>query len=142
MTVDTIMTVPFTHFTPDDVVLLAFTERNPVCQLLKTQREPEWFRLFFTAPMERMPRVRGLNFDDRDAFVVEHSAGFDTLTFWLRDTVLVNMDSLEVKELETRIFHVSFLTFSLRWALSVLMMKKSGSLLQLLSALQRLQISL
>ena len=97
VTIDTIMTVPFTHFTPDDVVLLAFTERNPVCQLLKTQREPEWFRLFFTAPMERMPRVRGLNFDDRDAFVVEHSAGFDTLTFWLRDTVLVNMDSLEVE---------------------------------------------
>lgn len=94
--IDTIRTVPYTHYLPDDLCLLAFNESNPVRQLLKATREPEYFRVFFTAPSARMPEVRGLNFNADNAFIVEHTAGNDTLTYWLRDTALVNTDSLIV----------------------------------------------
>ncbi len=92
--IDTVRTVPFTHYLPDDLCLLAFNESNPVRQLLKATREPEYFKLFFTAPSKEMPQVRGLNFNADDAFIVDRSVGNDTLTYWLRDTVLVNTDSL------------------------------------------------
>lgn len=94
--IDTIKTVPFTHYLPDDVVLLAFTEKNFSRQLLKTEREPWLFRLFFTAPSTHEPEVRGIDFDSTDAWLKECSAGNDTLTFWLRDTTLVNRDSLGI----------------------------------------------
>ncbi len=92
--IDTVRTVPFTHYLPDDLCLLAFNESNPVRQLLKATREPEYFKLFFTASSKEMPQVRGLNFNADDAFIVDRSVGNDTLTYWLRDTVLVNTDSL------------------------------------------------
>lgn len=95
--IDTIKTVPFTHYLPDDVVLLAFTEKNMTRQLLKTQREPEWFKLFFTAPSTQLPTVRGLNFDSNDAFLMEHNASCDTLTYWLRDSLLIEQDTLRLE---------------------------------------------
>lgn len=94
--IDTIRTVPFTHYLPDDVVLLAFTESKVSRQLLKTQREPSWFKIFFTAPSRHIPVLKGLNFDDKDAFLLERTAGNDTLTYWLRDTALVNQDTLRL----------------------------------------------
>lgn len=94
--IDTIRTVPYTHYLPDDVVLLAFTESKVNRQLLKTQREPSWFKIFFTAPSQQIPELKGLNFDDKDAFLLERTAGNDTLTYWLRDTALVNQDTLRL----------------------------------------------
>lgn len=94
--IDTIRQVPYTHYMPDNVVLLAFSEQNTTRQLLKTQREPEYFRAFFTAPSKHVPVVRGLNFNDLNAFVEERTAGNDTITYWLRDTTLVNQDTLTI----------------------------------------------
>ena len=94
--IDTIKAVPYTHYLPDDVVLLAFSEVNTTRQLLKAKREPTFFRTFFTAPSQHVPQVRGLNFDATHAFVEERSAGNDTITYWLRDTALVNRDSLTI----------------------------------------------
>lgn len=94
--IDTIRSIPYTHYMPDDVVLLAFTEKNTIRQLLKTQREPEWFKLFFTAPSKHVPVVRGLNFKSDGAWIEDRTAGNDTITYWLRDTALVNQDSLMV----------------------------------------------
>ncbi len=95
--IDTIKTVPFTHFTPDNVVLLAFNETNTTRALLKTQREPAYFRTFFTAPSRHVPEVRGLNFDASHGRILEErSAGNDTITYWLADTALVNQDTLRL----------------------------------------------
>lgn len=92
---DTIMTVHYTHYVPDNLVLLAFTEADQPRHLLKTQRDvPEWFRLYFTAPSRRRPVLRGLNFDAENAFVESRSEGYDTITYWLRDTALVRLDTL------------------------------------------------
>lgn len=84
---DTIRAVPFTHYLPDDVVLLAFTETRTDRYLLKTQRDvPEWWRAYFTAPSPsgHVPEVRGLNFDATDAFLEQRSERGDTITYWLR----------------------------------------------------------
>lgn len=94
--IDTIRTIPYTHYLPDDMVLFAFSEQNVTRQLLKTQREPEWFKIFFTAPSKHTPVISGLNFRADDAWLMERSAGNDTITCWLRDTTLVNRDSLVV----------------------------------------------
>lgn len=91
---DTIVARPFTHFTPDDVVLRAFTEVNPVRHLLKTEFPvPEQFSIFFTAPSAHVPEVRGLNFD-ASKLLPRISSGNDTLTFWVADTLLVRQDTL------------------------------------------------
>ena len=95
--IDTIKAVKYTHFTPDGLVLLSFSETNASRQLLKTQREPAWFRTYFTAPSRHVPLVEGLNFDSRNAFVEERSAGNDTITYWLRDTLLYKQDTLRIR---------------------------------------------
>lgn len=91
---DTIVARPFTHFMPDDVVLRAFKEVNPVRHLLKTEYPvPEQFTIFFTAPSTHVPEVRGLNFD-ASKLLPRISSGNDTLTFWVADTLLVRQDTL------------------------------------------------
>ena len=94
--IDTIRTSPYTHYLPDNIVLLAFQEKSLFRQLLKTEREPEWFKIYFTAASKQLPVVEGLNFNSRDAWVLERTAGNDTLTYWLRDTALIHRDSLTV----------------------------------------------
>lgn len=94
--IDTIKTVAYTHFMPDNLVLRAFTEKNNTRQLLKSQREPAYFRTYFTAPSAHVPVVRGLNFDAAQGIVEDRSAGNDTITYWLADTALVKQDSLMV----------------------------------------------
>lgn len=94
---DSIRTIPYTHYMPDNVVLKAFTEKNSIRQLLKTQREPNYFRTFFTAPSEKIPQLRGLNFNDQNAFVEDRNAGNDTITYWLRDTLMFKQDTLRIE---------------------------------------------
>ena len=95
--IDNIIRVPFTHFYPDDVVMLAFQEVQTMRNLLKIERiEPDRFTMFFTYGDERLPVIKGLNFDSDSAFVVESNAKKDTITYWLRDTTLVNQDTLRM----------------------------------------------
>ncbi len=93
--IDNIIQVPFTHFYPDDVVLMAFQEVQTDRYLLKTERqEPDRMVIYFSYGNEKLPIIRGLNFDADSAFVLEASQKKDTLTYWLRDTTLVNQDTL------------------------------------------------
>ena len=95
ITYDTILNVPFTHFVPDDIVLLAFLEDGQARHFLKTERKtPEVFTTFFTAPSEHVPTIEGLNFDATNAFVENRSKGNDTIQYWLRDTLLMEQDTL------------------------------------------------
>ncbi len=89
--------VGYTHFLPDDICLRAFTETQTNRTLLKTERtEANRFMIYYTYGHEELPRIEGLNFDATDAFVIDASEHNDTLTYWLRDTALVNQDTLEV----------------------------------------------
>ena len=95
LTYDTILNVPFTHFVPDDIILLAFLEDGQARHYLKTERKtPEVFTTFFTAPSEHVPTIKGLNFDATNAFVENRTKGNDTIQYWLRDTLLMEQDTL------------------------------------------------
>lgn len=95
--IDNIVRVPYTHFYPDDVVMLAFQEVQTTRNLLKIERQqPDRFTMFFTYGDSLLPVIRGLNFDSDSAFIVESSEKKDTITYWLRDTTLINQDTLRM----------------------------------------------
>lgn len=95
--IDNILRVPYTHFYPDDVVMLAFQEVQTTRNLLKIERlQPDRFTMFFTYGDSLLPVIRGLNFDSDSAFIVEPSIKRDTITYWLRDTTLINQDTLRM----------------------------------------------
>ena len=90
--------IGYTHFLPDDITLLCFQEPNTDRSFLKIERnEPNKLGFFFTYGCDSLPRLRGLNFDSTDAFVLEASEKNDTLLYWIADTTLVNQDTLEIE---------------------------------------------
>lgn len=96
--IDSIMRVPYTHFLPDDIVLRAFTETQTDRYLIKTERtEPDRFTLYFSYGDSLLPQITGLNFNADDAFIIEAAEKRDTVTYWLRDTMLVNQDTLRME---------------------------------------------
>ena len=96
--IDQILQIPYTHFLPDDITLLAFTAVQDNRYLVKTERqEPHKLGFYFSYGHEQLPVIRGLNFDADSAFIVEPSLHKDTIYYWLRDTALVNRDSLEIE---------------------------------------------
>lgn len=96
--IDSIMKIGYTHFLPDDIVLRAFTALQTDRYLVKTERTmPERIGLYFSYGNEELPLLKGLNFDERNAFVTEASEKHDTIYYWLRDTALVNQDTLRME---------------------------------------------
>lgn len=90
--------MPYTHFLPDDICLLSFVQMQTERYLIKTERNlPERMMVYFSTPSDTLPLFRALNYDDKDAYVIETSAKKDTITYWLRDTTLVNQDTLRVE---------------------------------------------
>ena len=89
--------VGYTRFTPDDIVLRAFNETVTDRFFLKAERnEADHFTLFFSYGDSEMPSLNPLNFNAHDAFIVEPSVRRDTISYWLRDTALVNQDTLNI----------------------------------------------
>ena len=96
--IETFRQTPYTHFLPDDVTLLAFTHIQTERFLLKTERkDPEKFTMFFTYGHPELPVIKGLNFNADSAFVIETREEQDTINYWLRDTTLVNQDTLRME---------------------------------------------
>lgn len=96
--IDSIMQVPYTHFLPDDVVLRAFTAVQTDRFFLKAERKTaEKFTLFYSYGDADLPVLRGLNFEADSAFVIESSEKRDTITYWLRDSLLINQDTLRIE---------------------------------------------
>lgn len=93
--IEAITTTGYTHFLPDDVVLRAFMEEQTNRYFIKSDRSDEHcFTLYYTYGDKDLPVIHGINFNaDRD-LLVEPSAYQDTITYWLRDTALVNSDTL------------------------------------------------
>lgn len=95
--IKSIQRVPYKHFMPDNIVLLAFTEPQTDRAFLKYDRQnADHFTLFFSYGDSILPEIEGLNFNAENAFLIESNAKKDTITYWLRDTALVNQDTLSV----------------------------------------------
>ncbi len=96
--IDAFMEVPYTHFYPDDITLLAFKHVQTDRFLLKTERkEANIFSMYFSYGHPELPVIKGLNFNADSAFVLETGEKRDTLQYWLRDTTLVNQDTLRME---------------------------------------------
>lgn len=98
LTIDTIVERKYTHFLPDDVLLRSFKEKVYSQRLMKTERlTPEKFSFYFTAPADSLPLMKGLNFDEQDAFVIEQTTGRnDTIHYWIKDSLLYQQDTLKM----------------------------------------------
>lgn len=94
---DSIVAVNYTHFYPDNIVLRAFLEEGQNLHLLKTERQtPDWFRLYFTAPMDSLPIIKGINFDESCLYAIP-SLHNDTITYWVTDTAFTHtQDTLSI----------------------------------------------
>lgn len=95
ITIDTIRTVPRVHYLPDDLVLLAFTETSTQRYLLKAERsELNRFSIFFSYGADSLPVLTPLNFPAEDAYVVQSSVDHDSITYWMRDSLVYYKDTL------------------------------------------------
>lgn len=96
--IDTIKSVPYIRFMPDDLTLLAFNEIPTDRYFIKGERkEANKFTLYFSYGDNKLPKIRGLNFNENNAFITEASNKKDTITYWLRDTMLCNQDTLNME---------------------------------------------
>ena len=96
--IDALIKVPYTHFLPDDITLLAFTHVLTDRFLIKTERvDANKFSMYFSYGHPDLPVIKGLNFDSSNAFMIEANEKQDTIHYWLRDTTLINQDTLRME---------------------------------------------
>ena len=95
LTIDTIRAVPHVHYLPDDLVLLAFTEAPTQRYLSKVERPNlNSFSIFFSLGSDSLPQLTPLNFPEEDAYVVQTSVDHDSITYWMKDTLVYYQDTL------------------------------------------------
>ena len=98
LTIDTIKTVGYTRFMPDNIILRVFKEENTRQYFSRAQRDKEnHFILKFSAKADTLPTLTGLNFDAMDAFIVEPNVGNDSICYWIKDSLVYQMDTLQIK---------------------------------------------
>lgn len=97
LTIDTIIERKYTHYLPDDLLLRSFKEINYSQYLVKSERlTPQKVTLYFSEKADTLPTLTGLNFDEKDAFVIEKSLGNDTIHYWVKDSLLYKQDTLKL----------------------------------------------
>lgn len=98
LTIDTIKSVGYTRFLPDDIILRAFKEENDRQYLTRSERDKEnHFVLTFSARADTLPTLKGLNFDEWDAFIIEKTDRNDSICYWIKDSLIYQMDTLEIQ---------------------------------------------
>ena len=97
LTIDTVVERKYTYYLPDNVILRSFKEDLFSQYLVKNERlTPEKFTLYFAAKADTLPVLKGLNFDERDAFIIEKNLTNDTIHYWVKDSLLYQQDTLSL----------------------------------------------
>ena len=95
--IDTIKTINYTRFLPDNIMLRAFKEENDFQYLQKSERpKTNQFSIYFSAKNKELPAVKGLDFDEKQ-LIVEPNTRKDSLLYWITDTVLCERDTLTLQ---------------------------------------------
>lgn len=95
LTYDTIIERQYTHYLPDDIILRAFKELNYSQYLVKSERlVPQKFTFYFAGKADTLPVLKGLNFDEKEAFIIEKNQRNDTINYWVKDSLLYKQDTL------------------------------------------------
>lgn len=98
LTIDTVIERQYTHYLPDHIILRAFKEDATTQYMVKNERlVPQKFTFYFSAPADSLPVIRGLNFNSDDAFLVEKSQKNDTVSYWIKDSLVYKKDTLDME---------------------------------------------
>ena len=97
--IDTIKTVHYTRFMPDDIVLRSFVADFHRQYLQKSERPlPHKLVVYFAAPTQKpsFSLIKPTSSHD-DWYVDEISEKNDTLTLWITDSLIYKQDSIQLK---------------------------------------------
>ena len=98
ITIDSIHTINYTRFIPDDIILRSFSSDFQRKYLQKHERPArERMFVFFSAPTERAEIELLQPAVDTDWMVLEPSLENDTLAFWITDTLVAQSDTILMK---------------------------------------------
>lgn len=95
LTIDSIHSIKYTHYLPDEVVLRAFQEEFYNQYLIKSERIQEnKLSLYFSEYPKEEPVVKGINFDD-SKLVPDFRQPKDTIYhYWIKDSLVYQKDTL------------------------------------------------
>ena len=97
LTYDTIISHMHPYYLPDDLIIRSFIEEVNSQYLIKSERlNPEMLSFYFATKADTLPILKGLNFDEKDAFVIESNARLDTIHYWIKDSLLYQQDTLRL----------------------------------------------
>lgn len=97
LAIDTIKSIRYTRFLPDNILLRSFTSAFQRQYLQKYEREGNKLNIIFGAPTQK-PQLEALSFDgSREWALFEQTLKNDTLTYWVKDPDILKMDTLAFK---------------------------------------------
>lgn len=99
ITVDTIRTVGYTHFLPDDIALRLFKEKFARQYIMKPERTQEnRFTLRFNTTLDTIPLPIPLNFTPADSswYITQRIEEGAAAHFWLTDSMVWKQDTLRI----------------------------------------------
>lgn len=96
---DSVITTQVTERFPKNIKMLLFEEENKIQYMTNSDRPEKIKCVFqFNKPLDSSFSIRPLNlFPDTDWCYMERNAGNDTVTCWLKDTVIGNTDTLKLE---------------------------------------------
>ncbi len=98
VTIDTIKVYERPHYYPDDILLRYFKENKIRQYFTKSERlRPEMFTLYFNTTLSELPDIEPLNFEwDSTKYILQTNATLDTLNYWITDTLVSKIDTLQM----------------------------------------------
>jgi len=95
--IDSIRTYMGTRFLPDNLILRFFKESKKRQYLVKSERKlPQSFQLYFNAKLTELPVIKPLNFEWEGKYLLQRNNTLDSLTYWITDSAVYNMDTLQM----------------------------------------------
>lgn len=100
LTIDTIRTVSYTHYLPDNIELRLFKEKFQRQYMLKPERpEENRFSLRFNSELDSIPVPVPLNFkpEKEEWFLTQKIEGGNGVMYWLTDSAVWKQDTLAIE---------------------------------------------
>ncbi|MDR2534320.1 MAG: Ig-like domain-containing protein [Tannerellaceae bacterium] len=100
VTIDTILTVPYTRFTPDNIVLKLFKEKFERQYAMRHERsQANRLTLRFNAPLDSIPSPLPLNFTPADSlwYIPQRADGGVAIHYWITDSTVWRQDTLTME---------------------------------------------
>lgn len=100
ITIDTVKTINYTRFTPDNIILKLFNEKRNLQYLVKTERINAYqFTMEFNSEIEELPHIILLNNERKveNWYMPELSDDKKIIKYWIPDSLIYQKDTLFVQ---------------------------------------------